>query len=141
MKILWPWKIAVVDTTYSKLLSYMCVMCMMNSKMSCTHCRRFPLLTMNHGRVIATIRAMSAVRAGDADLVTLVLLPELVVVIDCKESFQQQAFALSEIDCHKYDEMDSVYLRLYLTGDQSNRNAAAKVHAKPYDLLKQVMLL
>lgn len=82
---------------------------------------------MNHGRVIGTVRAMSAVRAGDTDMVTLVLLPELVVVIDCKESFQQQAFALSEIDCHKYEEMDSVYLRIYLTGDQSGSSAAAKV--------------
>lgn len=89
--------------------------------------RRFPLLTLNHGRVICTIRAMSSVAAGDTDLVTLVLLPELVVVIDCKESFQQQAFALSEIDCLKHNEMDSVYLRLLLTGDQKYKSEPSKV--------------
>lgn len=79
------------------------------------------MLDISHGRLLATIRAIPTVGSTDDDLVTLLLLPEVVIVIDCKEAIQHQAFALSEIDCVKMEEMDSVYLQLILTGvDQQN---------------------
>lgn len=60
----------------------------------------------------------SAPSLEEPELVTLLLLPKLVIVIDCKENVQQQAFALSEIACHKLEEMDSIYLQIFLTGEE-----------------------
>lgn len=70
---------------------------------------------MTHGAVLASIQAVSAARL-DADVVTLLLLAEVVMVVDCKEAVQQQAFALSEIDCIKFTDLGSTYLQIVLTG-------------------------
>lgn len=73
------------------------------------------MLSRTHGVVLASIQAVSAV-GMDADVVTLLLLPEVVMVVDCRESVQQQAFALSEIDCNKFIDLKSTFLQIILTG-------------------------
>ena len=63
----------------------------------------------------------------DEEFTMLLLLPELIIVMDCKENIQQQAFALSQIDCHKYEETDDrVYLQLFLTGRRGSSLVTVK---------------
>ena len=74
------------------------------------------MLTAHHGQTLCSIQA-SHVSCGEKDLTMLLLLPELIIVVDCKENVQQQAFALSQIDCLKYEESNGrVCLQILLTG-------------------------
>ena len=79
---------------------------------------------MNSERVFASIRAASSLGSvSDGELVSLILLSDLIVVVDCKEMMQQQAFAVSEIDCAKIQERDSVHIRISLSRLSSSSNS------------------
>lgn len=97
---------------------------------------------MNYGNILASIRAVSSSHdVSSNDIVTLLLLPELIVVVDCKEMMQQQAFAISEIDCQKIDENGSVHIRILLSHMTSLSNSMvstlhwSQIHTINFSLL------
>lgn len=81
-------------------------------------CRRLPLLSLSHGEVITCLTSHAD------ETVILLLLPEVLVVVDGRENYQQQAFALSEIDCVRSQEKEDGHhiMQIFLTGVQNQHH-------------------